>query len=513
MRRLQERLERQPDANPVKTDEDKPAVRKEADEGPRVFMKAVNFSPSEIFSAEELKAFGNSLVGREVSFADIKELVTRINEAYKAKRIVTARAALAPQDVSDGVLDVSLVEGRLGSINIKGNDSTNADYITRRITLKQGQLVDLPTLENDLKRFNRSNDIQLGAELKAGSAFATSDLFLTAQEPPRHDLKFVLDNFGSESTGEWRAGLFYSNRSLTGNRDDLTLSTVQAEGQNSYSIGYGFPVNRLGGRLSLAYFEDHTEVKNGPLRELDLTGESKSVIGTLRQPLSLSDTIQMDGLLTAKKRKYTNWISGVLLQESETLDGSLGIEMWQANSRGYWLASYSYTAGDTDNPAEEDYQVGRGTLRGSRGLESGWILSGNLSFQHTPNDQLIAGEQMLIGGEGSVRGYKVGTYAGNEGYAVALEAHHPLGTAFEGTPSMALAATGFVFVDYARVTYHTPPASTLSGYAELTGTGVGVTAAIGKRVTAKATLAYAVNETPDGQRGLHFGLQLTASLF
>lgn len=513
LRQLRERIDRKREANPVKSEEPQPARRTSEDAGPRILMTSVRFTPSEIFSEAELKDFAATLEGREVSFGDIEGLVARINDAYKAKGIVTAQATLMPQNVSDGTLEIRLVEGRLGAVRIAGNESTNADYITRRITLKPGQLVNLPTLEKDLRRFNRSNDVQLGAELKAGSSFGTSDLYLTAQEPPRHDLRLVLDNFGSESTGEWRAGLFYSNRSLTGHRDDLSLSTVQAEGQNSYSIGYGFPINTRGGRLSLAYFEDHTRVRNGPLRELDLTGESRSGIATLRQPLALFDGIQVDGLATFKNREYTNWISGLLLQETKTVDGSLGAEIWQVSPRGYWLASYSYTSGNTESDAGDDYQVGRGALRGSWGAPNGWVLSGNISFQHTRKDQLIAGEQMLIGGEGSVRGYKVGTYAGKAGYSASVEAHHPLYVPPRDAVSLPVSANGFAFIDYGRVSVYRPPASTLDAHESLSSVGVGVNASIGKRVSVSGTLAYAIDEATDEQRGMHVGIQITASLF
>src|SRR5690606_16733249 len=121
-----------------------------------------------------------------------------------------------------------------------------------RIGLKPGELVDLPTLEQDLIRFNRTNDVQLRAELKPGTVFATSDLEIKVEEPPRHDLRFTLDNAGSSSTGKWRTGLAYLNRSLLGFRDDLSVSTTHAHGQESYSVAYGIPINRSGGRLALA---------------------------------------------------------------------------------------------------------------------------------------------------------------------------------------------------------------------------------------------------------------------
>ena len=73
-------------------------------------------------------------------------------------------------------------------------------------------------------RFNRTNDIQLQADLKAGTQFGTTDLELQVNEPERHVLRLTADNLGSVGTGVNRGGVSYFNRSLLGFRDDLALS-------------------------------------------------------------------------------------------------------------------------------------------------------------------------------------------------------------------------------------------------------------------------------------------------
>lgn len=344
-RRQLEQLERVPVIDPLRRDAlDTPAVRAEPD-GPSFMVREIRFTPSEIFSSDELAQLAADYEGRELTFADLLELVERVNAAYRARRVVTARAVLPPQDVSDGVVEIRLVEGRLGTIDIDGNDSMRAGFITRRIALQPGELVDLTALERDLIRFNRSNDVQLRAELKPGSVFATSDLQINVEEPPRHDLRLSLDNAGSDSTGEWRTGLVYLNRSLFGYRDDLSLSTTHAHGQESYSIAYGIPINRSGGRLSLANYKDRTAVRRGPLKTLDLTGKSTGTILTLRQPIHFGERSRLDLVAGAKQRESTNWISGIFLQRTRTTDGSLGLELQAADDYGFWLASYNIVSG------------------------------------------------------------------------------------------------------------------------------------------------------------------------
>ena len=44
----------------------------------------------------------------------------------------------------------------------------------------------------------------------------------------------------------------------------------------------------------------------------------------------------------------------------------------------------------------------------------------SLAFQHRNGELLPSGEQFFIGGEGTVRGYPVGAYSGDQGYAASL---------------------------------------------------------------------------------------------
>lgn len=513
-RRQIERLEHQQATEPIKDmTPATPAVKTEQ-AGPRFLVREVRFTTSEIFSQEELKAFAREVEGREVTLAELQALAAKINEAYRSRRIVTAQAVIPPQNVSGGIVEIRLVEGRVGKINLNGNNSTRGEYITGRLGQGPGDLVDLPSLEKDLERFNRTNDVQLRLVLAPGSVFGTTDFRIEAVEPQQHDLRLFIDNNGSASTGKWRAGLMYFNHSLLGYRDELSLSTTQASGQESYSIGYSLPVNKMGGRLSLNFYQDYTEILHGQYASLKLTGESTSGALSLRQPVYFDKTSQFNLLVSTKQRRTTNWISGERLQRTDSLDGSLGVEFQKTDANGFWFATYSYTAGEAESPASKSYEVGRGSILRNQTLAEDWALRGSVNFQHTPINILPSSEQMIIGGEGSVRGYQVGTYSGESGYGGSLELHHPLGTLGKVDSSTAIAAKGFFFIDYARVSPYRPGGSVLPKHQELGSLGWGVNSSIGKNLNARLTLGYALNDVPlqpNSHYYVHF--QLVASLF
>lgn len=512
-RREEEREQRRTIVEPLqKAAPEAPAVQTGGDQ-PRFLVREIRFTPSEILSAEELSAIAREYAGRELTLADLQELAGKVNALYRAKGVVTARAIVPAQDVRSGVVQIRLVEGRLGKIRLEGNETTRESYLVDRIRLQPGDLMDLKALEASLVRFNRTHDVQLQAELRPGEQFATTDLRLAVQEPPRHDLRVTLDNLGAESTGRERAGLFYLNRSLLGFRDDLSLTWTQAEGQASGGINYGFPVNTWGGRLSFGYFNDHTKIKNGAAAKLNLTGKSEASTVQFRQPTWVDSALEVDLLLGGKDRKNRNWIDNVFLSRVDTADTSVGVEASYFAGNAYWSASYSRAFGHADpsiTDIREHYVIDRGSLRHQRQFDHGLSLRANLSWQSTRHDVLPSGEQFFIGGDGSVRGYPVGVYSGDNGQFASVELHHPL---FSAENNGGVAASGFFFADYGRVKPYRAPNSRFPAHDQLTGVGWGMLATLGKNVQARLSFGFGLDEVSTLPRQYDITLQIIASAF
>ena len=510
-RRREAERERLKAIEPIKRDALEQPAAKPAPESVRFLVREIQFTPSEILSAAELEAIARDYRGRQLSLADLQKLAERVNALYKSKNVVTAQAVVPPQDVSDGVVRIRLIEGKLGKLRIEGNASTREGYIAGRLRLKPAELIDLSRLEQSLTRFNRTNDAQLRAELKPGADFATTDVIVGVTEPPRQELRLTLDDFGAPSTGRWREGVTYLNRSVLGFRDDLSLSVTQADGQFSRAYSYGFPFNPWGGRISLAYYKDETAIKHGPLETLKITGLSQAQVLTIRQPLYVGAHAQLDALGGGKRRFSSNWIDTVFLQRTETHDANLGLELQAFDDKSFWLASYTLSAGRAKVLAETDYGIGRGALRYSRELGRGFSLRGNLSWQTTRQQGLPSSEQFFIGGEGSVRGYTVGTYVGDTGQTLSLELHHPLWK--RESQGRETSLTGFFFTDYGAVKPFLPPNSTLNPNPHLSSVGWGLNAAFGKHVYGRLTFGYGITDVPGAPRHYDVLFQLVASAF
>lgn len=500
-RQEQERLERKPIADPLREPAPPPATAPAAAPSVRFMLREIRFDPpSELLPAEELNSMAAAHVGKEVSLAEMQALAEQINTAYRDRGIVTARALIPPQDVTDGLFTIRLVEGRLGQVTVSGNETTRESYVLGRVQAQPDGLVDLPSLQASLVQFNRTNDAQLRAELKPGQAFGRTDLDIAVMEPSRHVFRVGVDNYGSEATGENRLGLSYTNQSLLGWRDALTLGAMTASGLKSMSVDYGFPISRSGGRLNFTVNQDDTSLKNGPFAELDITGESTATALSLRQPVHFTERSQTVLLAGLRRRDVENDISDIFLSGTKSDDVQLGVEYQHTGDASQWVASYSVYNGRATSAGERTkYTVGRGAVRHARFWGGGWGVRGTLSFQHTSSKGLPSGEYFFLGGEGSVRGYPVGALSGDRGLILSMELQHPLVNAGAGG---SFSANGFFFVDAGHVKFVLPPDSILEKAQTLSSLGWGANLYMGRHVSARVTLAYAMDKLPEEDKRL-----------
>ena len=512
-RRDAQRLQ-QPITEPIRRDGIAPPEpagdAKSTSDAVRFQVNRIEFTASEILTAAELETIAADFRGRALTLAELQQLVARVNALYRAKNVVTAQALLPPQDVSQGVVRVRLVEGRVGKVELQGNNSTEADFITNRLGLRAGDLVDLDRLEPALRRFNRSNDVQLRAELKPGSSFGLTDLQVGVTEPERQELRLMLDNLGGESTGAWRLSTTYINRSLLGLRDEFIGTAAAADGLRGLSLAYTFPVNRWGGRLNLGWSRDETALRHGPLVPLNITGVASGYSALLRQPMVVEQRAQVDLLLGSRKRYSENFIDSVFLQRTDSKDHSLGLEAQYFGTGSRWLASYTRYFGEVQVLAPVSLQIDRGNVRFDQELGAGMSLRGIVGWQSAQQRNLPSSEQYFIGGDGSVRGYPASVLSGDVGRTINLELHHPIGRVTLGTSD--LAASGFFFFDRGDVTPFRPPNSSLPARLHLMGAGWGVVAVLDKRVSARLTFGYGLNKLAFEPSRYQIHFQLIASI-
>ncbi|GHD53767.1 Hemolysin activation/secretion protein [Marinobacter persicus] len=398
--------------------------------GERFVINAIGFNPSVYITEERLKAIASQYTGRTIGFEDLNALLDEINAIYQEKRQLTSRAVIPPQDIGDGRLKVVLVEARLEGVAwTKDPEQVPASFFTERIRVKPGETLDTARLLNDVQRLNATTPgPQLSVNLEPGSEFGTSRLALEPFEPEPWGLRMYANNYGSESSGEYQAGLRGKWFSPTNNADTLSATVQATEGTIFGDFDYRIPVNRYNGEVFAGVSRNQLEILNGPYRDLEIEGESMEYRLGYEQPWWLNRRWTLTGGLEyLRSESETTLLDGFTL--SETTVDSFRLTGTTRYREGDWFAQYQQII---DTSSTEN-QVNGATGNYQRLMGNGftqWRWTDTVRFVGKTRWQWASAEEDLpstllfqLGGLASTRGYESGILAAPHGIDLSLEGH------------------------------------------------------------------------------------------
>ena len=70
------------------------------------------------------------LAGRELSLADLDQAAARVTKFYRQSGYPVARAYVPAQEIKDGVVEIAVLEGRFGKLDLH-NNSRLSDSLAR----------------------------------------------------------------------------------------------------------------------------------------------------------------------------------------------------------------------------------------------------------------------------------------------------------------------------------------------------------------------------------------------
>jgi hemolysin activation/secretion protein len=397
-------------------------------------LKSVETDASEILPGEVVEEAAAPYIGREIAIEDLYKIVEAINAWYSQNHYLTCRAYLPPQTIHEGRVRIALFEGRNGTLSVEGNRTTEESYITDRLGIRPGRIENMKELDRRLQWFNGTNDVSLRIELKAGAEPGTTDYVIKATEPRRDVWTIYADRAGNETTGVWREGLFYTNRSLFGHRDRLSLGYIRAKGLDSFSAGYSFALGRSGTRLSLDYSTNATEVIDGLYVEWDIPvkGHAYSYGLTLTQPLAVSNALKSEASLSFTRSKSYTDIFGLPIIGDIFSDVTLAIARTNYGKGWAFYRRHALTWGNWDSDSE--YQVRESKhyffyhLNSiyQRAAQHGQLFTARVSGQWSATEDLRPSRQFFLGGVYSIRGYPENELGSDSGLLGSVEYSVPV---------------------------------------------------------------------------------------
>ncbi|MPM45122.1 hypothetical protein SDC9_91807 [bioreactor metagenome] len=476
----------------------------QADESKTVFaVKKIEFDTTEILSAEELANVARKYEGRELGLQDLNVMLEEINELYYSKKVITAKAILPPQKITDGVVRVKLIEGHYGDFKITGNKYTHAEYILNRINVKKMQLVRLDELEKNLTYFNRTNDISLKAELVPGKEVGTTDCILHVQEPSLWETTLYADNAGSKDSGLYRIGALVTVNSLNGGRESLVINPTWTKGTLAGSIYYSQPIDNYGTKVGFSYSKNALDIIDGFLESMDVEGNSEDLGLNFSRPLKVTSDIKTEAFADVHHKLSETDFFGENLLHTVLNTYTAGYSVQQNLKDGLWYANLSGThihGSQKDNYSNESFSRGNMTLIRQQAFSSKQIFTLHTSAQYSNSKELPSAEQFSLGGISTVKGFKESAISGEKGYYFGVEYSIPVNDTINSKV--------FIGLDHGAVKQAFRNGSYQRDY--LTSASIGYSQNVGKNAFAKAVLgvplANSDSVSPDKARA-HFYLQ------
>jgi hemolysin activation/secretion protein len=393
--------------------------------------------PQQHFDIQEYRVLGNTvlptvdierllypLLGENKTLTDVNGAKTALEKLYHDRGFGTVFVDIPPQDVTDGVVRLRAVEGRIERSEISGaRYFSERDVIERLPAAKVGTVLNIADLQKQLAPIGTETaDRAVVPVLKAGSAPGTVDVaFKVNDQLPLHG-SVELNNQQTVDTRPLRAVLAMEYDNLFGTLDRISFqyqgTPQQVDQVKVFAANYAFHPWSSGLQASLLYINSDSNVAT--VGTLGVLG--KGQIGGLRLTYPfVNETTSTQSLTLGFD--YKHFRNTVNVDATTALDTPIHYVNLSLAYTGVWRSSWNITSfslsgdagprGFANNPIAfaNDRYKGRSNYFYTRAdLTTLFTLPKQFSLKLRVAGQgalepIISNENYSIAGADGVRGY------------------------------------------------------------------------------------------------------------
>jgi hemolysin activation/secretion protein len=426
----------------------KPDIQEEAPagaslaEGKKVLIKKIIVEGADLLTVKEINKVTAQFEGKELNLSEMQKVADLLTDAYRSKNYVTSRAYLAPQTIKDGVLVIKVIEGKLGKVEIKGNRFFKSSLLRKKLKVQQGGYFDYSALQKSLVYINDSPDRVAKAILVPGKDPGTTDIVLEVKDRFPMHVGFDYDNWGSRfiEKNRWSFNFEYNN--LLG-LDDRVSFKLQKSEASLYELKAGRYLLPLKNGLEIGAYYSHSDLKLGKeFKPLDARGKATVIGAFLNKSLIDKENLDLRFSFGFDYKHIINYLLGAESSRDEVRLFKQGLDLDVTDKFGRTIILSELDIGVPDimgGMPEKDNFSSRGVGVGAGGkfykgifnifrlqpmpFSTALLLKAN---GQVSGYNLVASEQMQIGGPTSVRGYSPGEFSGDKGWYTAAEWSMPV---------------------------------------------------------------------------------------
>lgn len=440
----------------------RPALRAPADA--RFFVKGFRITRASAFPEAELAALIGSFAGQTLSLADLQRAADTITRHYRDKGYFIARAYVPAQDIRDGIVEITVLEGTLGGIRLQPISTLRLRpaQVTERLraAIPRDRPVTSEALDRGLLLLNDLPGIDARAVLAPGDALGETNVTAEVDEGRIATGSIEADNHGNKFTGRLRLAATLAINDATGLGDQFSARVATSQGTKGLRLTYQIPLGYSGLRVGLSYSQTDY-LLCCEFAALRAEGFSRSWSLSALYPFVRSRDWNLYGTAALDRRRFYNTTIAGPTSDKGADVLALGLNADLRDSfGGYTSAGLTLHAGRLDlSRNAADATLDATTARTAGGYDRTAFslarlqrLGESTSFHAALGGQLAgrnldSSEKFVLGGPTGVRAYPMGEAAGDEGLLVNLEVR------YESQPGLQWSA----FVDQGWVRLHRTP--------------------------------------------------------
>ncbi len=381
-------------------------------------------------------------LGQPVSFASIEDLANEVVAHFTKSGRPFVVVTTPAQDISSGVLQVVVIEGKAGEVKIQGAKWFKEAAYRDAVRLQSGDSIYKRRLDADIEWLNRNPFREASVVMEPGKEFGTSDVIIQARD--RFPWRFYTgyEDSGTALTDDnrWLAGVNWGN--AFGRGDILNYQFMTSGDFEKFRAHSATYVAALPWRHTLTLFGSYANIQ-ADVPPPFLSSGSTWQVG-LRYEVPLPKVRAYEHALTFGV-DFKQSDNNLLFGGAPALASKYDVFQWSAGYNG----SLRDSLGSTRFDATVFYSPGGWTTKNhdaqflavrafsdseyvyaSLGLERvtrlpwnfSWMLSGRVQFA---DGNLAGSEQLGLGGYSTVRGYDEREANGDEGFLIKNELRLP----------------------------------------------------------------------------------------
>ena len=498
-------------------------------ESEKIEITRIDFKGNKTIADEDIRKITSPFEGKKLSFADMQKIVDLITDAYRSKGFITSRAILVPQNLKDQILQIQIIEGLMGDLQVKNNHYFKKSLFIKRFSLKKGEIFNYNQVRDDLNLINQYPDRNVKTIITPGQNPGETDVVLEIKDRLPVHVGFAYDNFGSRYIGKNRLTGTLTDNNLLGFDDILSLQ-YQGTDAARYQLNllrYLFPVTKMS---DLGVYAAKNKVQIGKEFE-SINARGKSILYGifLNNNIYNNNNLKVQFNLGMDYKDVFNFQSGAetsrdririakLAWNVDYMDPFLGRNILN-NEVHFGIPNIMSGLDDVDSRSSRIGAGGEFTkdildyLRlQNLPLEASLLIKFQAQFSSTI---LPATEQYQLGGISNVRGFASGEAVGDSGESFTSELSLPfyfiprsLKVPYYSKATFYEALKGAVFYDWG----HAKLRNAQSGESKeriLDDLGVGIRFTLPENCFLRLDFAWPVTGRPSDGHNEHTWLQIT----